>query len=175
MRQIWAVGELSHWSDLVFFKNSAWDMMHEQACCCDEAASHQLPIVVAFWIIQTVSAEECSSLTQNLMQIHCSTHSVILNAMATQYTSSLEGIYVPHRLVQWSHHCSCMCIPVHSPWLPGYIVAHTILVLLTTAGLFMDRPRMPGSFLSASPHIKYPMLTGHCCDSSGRPTSKCWG
>ena len=33
-----------------------------------------------------VSAEECSSLMQNVMQIRCSTHSVILNAMATQYT-----------------------------------------------------------------------------------------
>ena len=28
-----------------------------------------------FWIIQIVSAEECSCLTQNLMQIHCSTRS----------------------------------------------------------------------------------------------------
>ena len=33
----------------------------------------------AFWIIRTVYTEECSSLMQNLMQIHCSTHSVILN------------------------------------------------------------------------------------------------
>ena len=34
-----------------------------------------------------------------------------------------------------------MRIPVHSPWLPGHIgVVQTILVLLTTAGLFLDRP-----------------------------------
>ena len=26
----------------------------------------------------------------------------------------------PHWLVQWHHHCSCRCIPVHSPWLLGY-------------------------------------------------------
>ena len=33
--------------------------------------------------------------------------------------------------------------PVHSPWLPGYInVAQTVLVLLTMAGLFLDRPRI---------------------------------
>ena len=50
-------------------------MMHEQAHCCDEAANHQLPVTVAFWIIWTVSMEECSSLMQNLMQIHCSTWS----------------------------------------------------------------------------------------------------
>ena len=37
----------------------------------------------ASWIIQIVSAEECSSLMQNLMQIWCCTCSVILNAIAT--------------------------------------------------------------------------------------------
>ena len=32
-------------------------------------------------------------------------------------------------------------ILVHSPWLPGYInVAQTILIILTMAGLFLDRP-----------------------------------
>ena len=65
-------------------------MMHEWVHCHDEAANHQLPIAVAFWIIQIVSAEECSSLMQNLMQIHFSTHSVILNAMTTQYTCLLN-------------------------------------------------------------------------------------
>ena len=65
-------------------------------------ANHQLPIAVAFWIIWIVSVEECSSLMQDLMQIHCSTSSVILNVTDTQYTCSLSGIYCPHRLVQWS-------------------------------------------------------------------------
>ena len=50
-------------------------MMHERACCQDEAANHQLSTSAAFWSIQIVSAEECSSLTQNLMQICCSTQS----------------------------------------------------------------------------------------------------
>ena len=50
----------------------------------------------AFCIIWIVSLEECSSLTQNLKQIHCSTHSVILNATATQYTRSLNDVYRPH-------------------------------------------------------------------------------
>ena len=122
-------------------KNSAQDVIHECVCCLDEADIHQLPIVAAFWIIQIVSMEEFSSLTQNLMQIHCSTCSVILNLMTTQYTRSLNGVHSPHWLVQWCHHCSHMCIPVHSPWLPGYInVAQCVLIILTMAGLFLDRP-----------------------------------
>ena len=75
------------------------------------------------------------------MQICCFTCSVILNVMATQYTCSLNNIYRPHWLVQWSHHCLCMCIPVLSPWLPGYIDGtQTILVILTMTGLITDRP-----------------------------------
>ena len=77
-------------------KNFAQDTMREWARCRDEAAHHQLPITAAFWIIQIVSAEECSSLTQNSMQICCSTCSVILDATATQYTCSLNGVYRPH-------------------------------------------------------------------------------
>ena len=53
----------------------------------------------AFWIIQIVSMEEGSSLMQNLLQIHCSTYLVILNAMATQYTCSLSGVYQPQWLI----------------------------------------------------------------------------
>ena len=91
----------------------------------------------AFSIIRIVSMKECSSLMQNVMQTHCSTRSVILNATATQYTCSLNSIYHPHWLVQWSHHCSHMRIPVHSPWLPGYIdVVQIILIILTMADFF---------------------------------------
>ena len=32
--------------------------------------------------------------------------SVMLNAIAMQYTCSLNSVYHPHWLVQWSHHCS---------------------------------------------------------------------
>ena len=113
-------------------KNSAGDVIHEWVCCHDEAANHQLPIAAAFWIIRIVSVEECSSLVQNLMQIWCSTCSVILTVMATQYTCSLNSIYWPHWLVQWSPHWLWIHIPIHSPWLPGYIaVPQTILVILT--------------------------------------------
>ena len=97
----------------------------------------------AFWIIQIVSTEEYSRIMQNLMQIHSYTSSVILNAMAIQYTCSLNGVYHPHWLVQWNHHCSWIHIPVHSPWLPGYInITQTIVVILTVAGLFPDRPHI---------------------------------
>ena len=114
--------------------------MHEWAHCPDEATNHQLPIAAAFWIIWIVSTEECSSLMQNLMQIRCSTRSVILNVKVTQYTCPLNSIYCPPLTVQWSCHCSHMCIPVHSSWLPGYIdVVQTILITLTMAGLFPDR------------------------------------
>ena len=112
----------------------------KQVCCRVEAANHRLPIAVVFWIIQIVSVEECLSLMLNLMQICCSTCSVILNVVATQYTCSLNSVHCPHWLVQWSRYCSCMHIPVHSPWLPGYIdVMQTILVILTMAGLFLNR------------------------------------
>ena len=130
------------WFD-VSQKYSAQDVIHEQTCCHDEAANQHLSIAAAFRIIWIVPMEECSSLTQNWMQIHCSTRSIILNVMATLYTCSLKGIYCPQWLVQWSPHCSCTDIPVHSPWLPGYIdVMQTILVILIMAGLFPDRPCM---------------------------------
>ena len=48
--------------------------------------SCQSPVAHSWWIIWIVSAEVCSSLMQNLMQICCSTCSVILNMMATQST-----------------------------------------------------------------------------------------
>ena len=87
----------------------------------------------AFWIIRIVSTEQCLSLMQNIRQIRCSTRSVILRVMATQQH------LLPHWLVQWSRHCSQMCIPVPSPWLPGYTdVMQTVLVILTMAGLFLD-------------------------------------
>ena len=92
----------TRWFD-ISHKKTAWDVMHERARCLDGAANQQLPTAAAFWIIWMVSTEECSSLTQNLMQILCSTHSVILNVTATQYTCSLKGVCHPHWLVQWSH------------------------------------------------------------------------
>ena len=122
-------------------KNSAADVRHEQAHCRDEAANHQLPIAVASWIIGIVSVEDCSSLMQNWMQICCYTCSVILNVTATQCTRLLNVVCHPHWLVQWSHQCSCMRIPVHCPWVLGYIdVTQTVLIILTMVGLLPARP-----------------------------------
>ena len=60
---------------------------------------------------------------------------------ATHYMHSLDSVYRPHWLVQWSHHCSHMCIPLQSPWQPDDIdVMQTILIILTMAGLFPGRP-----------------------------------
>ena len=118
-------GGLSHTDDLTFHQKTAWRR--------DEAASHQLPI--ALWIIWTVSAEECSSLPQNLMQICCSTHSVIWMQWPHSTHAQSVASYQPHWLVQWSHHCSHLSIPVHSSWLPGYsFVLQTIFIILTLAG-----------------------------------------
>ena len=60
------------WFD-VSLKNSARHLMHKWSRCHDEAANHQLPTAAAFFVIQIVSAEECSSFTENLMQIPCFT------------------------------------------------------------------------------------------------------
>ena len=95
------------------------------------------------WINQIISMKERSSRMQNLMQICCSYCSVILNVMATQCTCSLNSVYCPHCIVQWSYHCSHTCIPIHSLWLPGYTnVVQTALVILTVTGIFPDRPHM---------------------------------
>ena len=136
----WGGGaESPEWFD-VLPTNSARDVMHEWVCCGDEAAHHQLPIAAAFWIIWIVSVEECSSLMQNLMQICCSPSQSFWRRRPHSTQAHSLGVYCPHWLVPWSHHCSRMCIPVHSPWLPGYInVAQTILIIFPMAGLFLDR------------------------------------
>ena len=44
-----------------------------------------------------------------------------------------------------------MCIPVHSPWQPGdIVVAQTVLIILTMAGLSPDRPRRGPYILHSS-------------------------
>ena len=82
-------------------------------------------------------------------------YSVILNAMATQYTCLLNRVHCPHWLLQWGHHCSHMQIPVHSTWLPSYInVIQTVLVILTVAELFPDTLRISNHHVE---HFQYLM------------------
>ena len=99
-----------------------------------EAANHQLPAATAFCI---VSVEERSGLIYNLMQIHRSAHSVILNVTATQDTRSLNGVYRPPRT---STVKSSLFTHVHSRPLSLTCslvnVVQTILIILTVAGFF---------------------------------------
>ena len=132
---------MSHLGDSICFQKT----LCETWCMSGHAVVTKLPVThcilrKAFWIIRVVSTDECSSLPQILMQIHCSTRSIIVNVTATQYTRSLNGVYRPHWLVQWSRHCSHTHIPVHSPWLPGYIDVTQTIIILTMAQLFLDRP-----------------------------------
>ena len=77
---------------------------------------------------------DVDSLLYLLSHFECDGHTV---HMLTQWC------LLPPRLVQWSHRCSPMHIPVHSPWLPGYITAlQIVFVILIMAGLFPDRPRI---------------------------------
>ena len=45
---------LGHLGDLKFWQKTAQDVVHEWACC-DEAASHQLPIAAAIFVILHLS------------------------------------------------------------------------------------------------------------------------
>ena len=55
-------------------------------------------------------------------------------------THARSVVYHPHWLLQWIYQCSCMCIPVPSLWLSGYIdVTQTNLVIFTMVGLLLDR------------------------------------
>ena len=119
-------GELSHLGDVMFCLEAAWDVRHERVLC-HGAVAHRCGLLNH----RTVSVEECSSFMQILIEIYyCSTLSFILDATAIRYTCSLNDIDCPHWLAQWSHHCSLMHIPVHSPWLPGYTdVTQTLTVV----------------------------------------------
>ena len=87
-------------------KNSAGDVMHEWACCRNEAANHGLPIAVAFWIIWIDSAEfklnakfDANLLLYSLSQFKCNSHTV-------------------HLLTQW-----CLLPPLTSPN-DGELIVH---------------------------------------------------
>ena len=104
----------------MFCQKTAWDVVHDVAHC-DKATNHQLSIAAAFWIIRILSAEECSSLTQNLMQSHCSTQSFWLPWPHSTYahsvcllpprTSTVKSSLLTHAhssplsLAAWLHPC----------------------------------------------------------------------
>ena len=103
--------------------------MNKQTHCGDEAYRHLLPIAVAFWSIQIISVEECSSLTPkfdadlllySLSNFECDGHTVY---MLTQchppppVTSTVKSSLFMHvhssplslaaRLHQCHANCSC--------------------------------------------------------------------
>ena len=118
--QIWSVVGLRQLGDLMF---------HETPCTRHDAWEGTL----LWWSCQSPVAHSCGFLNhQNsfpggMFKLNTKSDAdlllylFILNATATQYAWSLNGVYHPHWLVQWSRHCSPMCIPVYSSWLPGYI------------------------------------------------------
>ena len=60
-----------------------------------------------------------------------------------------------------------MCIPVHSPWLPGHIdIVQTVLSILTMAGLFLERSHVPS--------IKADKLT-KCSERMVKIRNREWG
>ena len=116
---------LSPLEDLMFWENTLHEMWGMSGAWAGALSwwSCQSPTAHSCGLLNHPSGfrEECSSLMQNLIQIHWSTQSFWMTA--TQYTCSLNNTYWPHWLVQWRCHCSCLCVPVLSSWLPGYLVA----------------------------------------------------
>ena len=85
-------------------------------------------------------SEECLSLMRSLMQIRSLLMQSFWMRCHTVHMLTQQCLQ-PHWLVPWSRHRSHMHILVHSPRLPGYIdVTPIILVILTMAGVFLDRP-----------------------------------
>ena len=63
-----------------------------------------------------------------------------------------------------------MRIPVHPPWLPGYIdVMQTVLITLTMAGLFLDRPHilLPSNPICMGVALYSSLLTAHAGHTQG--------
>ena len=74
---------------------------------------------------------DADSLLYSLSHFECDGHTIHM----------LTQLHLPTPL---NGMCSHVQIPVHSPWLPGYIdVVQTILIILTIVGLFPDRPHIP--------------------------------
>ena len=105
-----------------------------------------------FWIIWIVSTEECSSLMQNLMQICCSPL-VILNATATQYIHSLNGICCPHWLVQVKSLFTQVCSSPLSLAARLHWCCTNRSCYINNARIFPDRPCIIIAHLLNSYHV----------------------
>ena len=73
-------------------------------------------------------------------------------------------LWVSHILKYVSFHCSCMCIPVHSPSLPGYInVAQTIVFILTVADFSQIDSTHAHMYTHACMHTCVPTYMYNAC------------
>ena len=132
---------LSHMGDLMFCQKS----LHGKWCMSRcivlmKLPNQQLPIAAASWLVCifrremfTLSAKfDADSLLYWLSNFECNGHTA--HVLTQRHLP-------PPLLVLWSCHCSRVCIPVPSSWLPGYIdVMQTVLLILTMVRLFPDRP-----------------------------------
>ena len=106
---------------------------------------------------------------QNLMQIHCSTRSLILNVTTTQYTCTLNSVLHPPDLyseVIIVHTCAFQST------LPGCQVPSMSckppLFILKKAGLASDRPYILLSLIKRSePNIQFPCVLIHIFSDIG--------
>ena len=133
---------MSHLSDLMFGQK----VLQETWCMSECIVMMKLPITVAHscgllthlniscrGMFKPNAKFDVDSLLYLLGHFDWDRHTVQVHMLTQQHLR-------PHWLVQWSRHCSHMFIPVHSPWLPGYIdVTQTILIILTMVGLFPHR------------------------------------
>ena len=94
---------------------------------------------LSWWSCQSPVAHSCS-LLNHLNSFRGRMFKINTKFDADSLLCSLNGVYHPHWLVQWSRHCPRTRIPVCSPWLPGYIDAtQSVLVILILGVLFLDR------------------------------------
>ena len=112
-------------------------MMHVSAHCCDEAANHQLPIAVAFWLIQG-----------EMFKLNAKCDTDLLLYSVNHFESDGHTV---HTLTQWhlpspltSTVKSSLFTHVHSS--PLSLAARLLRCrvnhshYITMAGLFLDRP-----------------------------------
>ena len=143
--QIWAVAGVIHLEDLMFCHKT---LQHKTWC---------MRGVFSWWSCQSLAAHSCgllnhlNSFRRGMFKLNAKSDvDFILYSVSHFKYDKYDGHTVhmltqwhllSYWLVQWSCHCSCMHIPVHSPWLPVYIyVAQTILSIVTVVGLSPDRP-----------------------------------
>ena len=118
--QIWAVGIWVTWV--------IWCFTKKLCTRCDAWAG-----MLSWWSCQSPVAHSCSllnhpnSFSGGMFKLNAKSDAYLLLSLLGLFECNshtvhmLNGVYCPYWLVQWSHHCSCMCIPVHSPWLPDYM------------------------------------------------------